>query len=224
MDQLYERIKSAIERRIALEPVLIPGELERVKLPLGLMDMRCYNFKGEGVRKVYFMRVKAKPSLDVFGTAIYPEFDRDSPIFVCDLSCTGKKVFTSINFISLFKDDAYRERHVEPMRQVYEKYRHFPHQEARDWMKPYLAPYSIYSMPEKTALDELRDCACDYLDLYLGLLVAAQKVDGKERQEEVRKAQESYTRDLATHDDSRKMLGRIIGTNRADRIFTEVLS
>ena len=62
MDQLFERIKGGMEKRIALEPIDIPGELAQVNLPDGSIDMKCYNFSGEGVRKVYFMRVKVKPS------------------------------------------------------------------------------------------------------------------------------------------------------------------
>ena len=224
MDELFNRVRQEIEKKVVLTPVTLQEELARVKLPLGLMDMHCYNFKGEKVRKIYFMRFKAVPSLDVFGAAIYPEPVFDLPVFVCDLSCTKKKVFTYINFVVLFNDPSYLKKYIEPMKPVFEKYRQFPPHKARDWMKPYLAPYSIYSMPEKNSLNELRNCAIKYLNLYLNFLSQAEETKDPSYRNAIEQAQKKYIHDLTTYDASRKMLGRIIGMERSERIFHEVVS
>jgi hypothetical protein len=224
MDELFSRVKEKIEKGVNLVPLILPEELSRVRLPLGLMDMNCYNFKGEKVRKLYFMRFKAIPSLDVFGVAIYPEPVYDLPIFVCDLSCTKKKVFTYVNFVVLLNEPSYLKKYIEPMKPLFEKYSQFPPHKARDWMKAYLSPYAIYSLPEKTRLSELRNCALDYLTLYLNFLSQAEKIKDSSYLDSIEKAQKKYIHDLTTYDGSRKMLGRIIGMERSNRIFHEVVS
>ncbi|MCK5513087.1 MAG: hypothetical protein KAJ00_01205 [Deltaproteobacteria bacterium] len=108
MDELFDNALEQIEKRITLEPIPLPAELKDIKLPLGLVDMHCYNWKAEKIRKIYFVRIKVKaPSFDIFGMALYPEPGLDIPSFACDFSCTRKKVFTYINFIPLFNEQAY---------------------------------------------------------------------------------------------------------------------
>jgi hypothetical protein len=224
MDELLHRILKEIEKKISLEPITLPEDLKRVKLPLGLMDMHCFNYKAERVRKMYFMRFKAVRSLDVLGMAIYPKPVFDLPIFVSDLSGSKKKVFTYINFVPLFKEPSYITRYIEPMKLIFDKYNHFPPHKVRDWMKPYLSPYAIYSIPERTHLEELQSCVVDYLTLYLDLFSQVDEIKDVSYQDEVKRAQEKYISDLTTYDASRKMLGRIIGMGRANRIFQEVIS
>lgn len=225
MDELFENTLNQIEKKISLEPIVLPDELRHVKLPLRLMNMRCYNWKAERIRKIYFVRIKvAIPSFDIFGMALYPEPKLDIPSFACDFSCTKKKVFTYINFIPLFNEPSYLEKYIEPMKQVFEKYNHFPRQKIREWMQPYISTYTIYSFPEKTFLKELKNCAIDYLNLYLNLFSQAEEIKETSYGDEVERAQKKYIRDLITNDASRKMLGRITGKEKANRIFQEVIS
>jgi hypothetical protein len=225
MDELFRHAFELINQDMALEPLVPPPELQHVKLPLKLFDMRCYNWKAEKVRKIYFVRIKvAVPALDIFGMAIYPEASLDIPSFACDFSCTKKKVFTYINFVPFSSDSSYVTRYIEPMKAVFEKYRHFPRQKTREWMQPYVSPYAIYSMPEKAALEELKRCAMDYLSLYLELFARAEPIGDPSYRDEVEGVQRRYARDLAENDASRKMLGRIIGKEKARRIFQEVIT
>jgi hypothetical protein len=225
MNELFAQAKKCIEEKLSLEPVALPEDLKHITLPLRLLDLRCYNWKAERVRKIYFMRMKvAVPPFDIFGMALYPDSHLDIPSFVFDFSCTKKKVFTYINFIPLFDTPAYREKYIEPMKKVFSNYTHFPRQNIREWMQPYITPYTIYSFPPKTYLDELKTCALEYLNLYLELFSQAAEIKDGSYADEVESAQKHYREQLATHDASRKMLGRIIGKERANRIFQEVVS
>jgi len=225
MDQLFETALEKIKNKILLEPVALPEDLRHFKLPFRLIDMRCYNWKAEKLRKIYFVRIKvAVPSFDIFGMAIYPEKDFDIPSFACDFSCTKKKVFSYINFIPLFNESSYLEKYIEPMKQVFEKYSHFPRHKVREWMQPYISTYTIYSFPEKRFLKELKKCAIDYLSLYLDLFSQAVPIKDTSYCDEVKKKQKKYIQDLITNDASRKMLSRIIGKERANRFFQEVVT
>lgn len=224
MDELFSTVKKEIEKKINLVPLDLPEELARMKLPFGLMDMICNNFTGERIRKIYFMRFKAMPSLDVFGMAIYPMPIYDLPIFVSDLSSTRKKVFTYINYILLFNEPSYLKKYLEPLKEISEKYNHFPTHKARDWMRPYLSPFTVYSLVDKTRLDELKRCVLDYLKLYLDLLLKAEEIKDLDYLNKIADAHNRYIKDLTTQDASRKMLGRLIGREKANRIFNEVVS
>lgn len=224
MDELFETTLKQIEKRISLEPITLPEELKRIKLPLGLVDIHCYNWRAEKVRKIYFVRIKVVvPSFDIFGMALYPEPGVDIPSFACDFSCTKKKVFTYINFIPLFNEPSYLTKYIEPLKQVFDKHNRFPRQKIRAWMQPYVSSYTVYSFPEKELLNELKSCAIDYLGFYLDMFSQAEEIEDTSYRDKVERAQKKYLDDLANNDASRKMLGRIIGKEKANRFFREVV-
>ena len=224
MDELAAQTKKLLEENLALEPIPLPQEISHIKLPLRLLDLRCENWRAPKVRKIYFTRIKVTvPSLDIFGMALYPEANLDIPSFVFDFSCTKKKVFSYINFVPLFNDPPYLEKYIEPMKKVHESHAAFPRQTVREWMQPYVAPYAVYSLPFKAELPELKRCALDYLRLYLELFSRAEEIRGPAYLEKVEKARKTYLKDMTTYDNSRKMLGKIIGKERANRIFQEAL-
>jgi len=224
MDELFDNTLKQIEKKIELEPIALPEELKHIRLPMGMVDMHCYNWKAEKIRKIYFVRIKVTiPSFDIFGMALYPEANLDIPSFACDFSCTRKKVFTYINFIPLFNEQSYLDKYIEPMKQMFDKYNNFPKQRIREWMQPYISTYTIYTFPQKTMLKELKSCAIDYLTLYLEMFSQAEEIKDTSYRDEVEKAQKKYVQDLTNNDASRKMLGRIIGKERANRFFHEVV-
>jgi 15,16-dihydrobiliverdin:ferredoxin oxidoreductase len=224
MDELFDSALKQIEKRITLEPIALPAELKDIKLPLGLVDMHCYNWKAEKIRKIYFVRIKVKaPSFDIFGMALYPEPGLDIPSFACDFSCTRKKVFTYINFIPLFNEQSYLDKYIKPMKQLFDKHTNFPRHKIREWMQPYVSTYTVYTFPEKSFLNELKNCAIDYLTSYLDMFSQADEIKDASYRKKVEEAQKRYVQDLATNDASRKMLGRIIGKERANRFFQEVV-
>ena len=225
MDELAAKTKELLEEKLDLEPVPLPQEISHIKLPLRLLDLHCHNWRAQNARKIYFMRIKVSvPSLDIFGMALYPGTNLDIPSFVFDFSCTKKKVFSYINFVPLFNEPSYLAEYIEPMKKVHENYAAFPRQPVREWMQPYVVPYAVYSLPFKTALPALKRCALEYLRLYLELFSQAEEIKDPAYLEKVEKARKNYLNDLATYDNSRKMLGRIIGKERANRIFQEAIT
>ena len=118
----------------------------------------------------------------------------------------------------------YLEKYIEPMKVVHERHAEFPRQTIREWMQPYVAPYAVYSLPFKTELPGLKRCALDYLRLYLEIFSQAEEIKDPAYLEKVEKARNTYLNDLATYDNSRKMLGKIIGKERANRIFQEAIT
>jgi hypothetical protein len=79
------------------------------------------------------------------------------------------------------------------MKKVFTHYSHFPRQGIREWMQPYITPYTIYSFPPKTHLDKLKTCALEYLNLYLELFSQTEEIKDDSYADEVKKAQKHYT-------------------------------
>ncbi len=225
MDELFDKTKRCLEERLRLEAVELPPELAHMTLPLKIFDLRCYNWKAEKIRKIYFMRIKvAVPFLDIFGMAIYPDSSMDIPGFVFDFSRTRKRVFGYVNCIPLFRDRGYQEKYIEPFNSVHGGCRGFPPQTVREWMQPYVTPYTIYTFPPAAYVQELKQCAISYLELYLNLITRTEPITDPVYAAQVESAQRSYVSALLTNDNSQKMLGRIIGRDRARRIFHEVVT
>lgn len=225
MDELFDRTKQCIEKWLLIEPAAIPPELAHITLPLKIFDLRCYNWRAEKIRKIYFMRIKvAVPFLDIFGMAIYPDATTDMPGFAFDFSCTKKKVFGYVNCIPLFSTDDYWEKYISPMKAVHDCCDDFPPQTVREWMKPYHTSYTIYTFPPTSYLPELKKCAFAYLELYLDLFTSAETITDTEYAARVEEAQRGYINDLLSNDNSQKMLGKIIGRERARRLFHEVVT
>ena len=225
MDELFDKTKRCLEERLRLEPIQLPPELVHITLPLKIFDLRCYNWKAERIRKIYFMRIKvAVPYLDIFGMAIYPDSTTDVPGFAFDFSCTKKKVFGYVNCIPLFSDGAYQEKYISPMKAVHECCGIFPHQTVREWMKPYHTHYTIYTFPPTSYLPELKKCAFAYLEFYLNLFERAAIITDPAHVSRLEEARRNYVSALLSNDNSQKMLGKIIGRERARRLFREVVT
>jgi len=58
----------------------------------------------------------------------------------------------------------------------------------------------------------------------LDFLSQAEEIKDTSYRDAIEQAQKKYIHDLTTYDASRKMLGRIIGMERSERIFHKVVS
>ena len=224
MDNLYQETLKKIEARFPLEKMVLPPELERIRYPFKLLDLQCRNWRSQKIRKLYSMQIKIPLfSMDMLGISIYPAPGYDLPIFIFDLTNLKKKMVAYINFMPLLPNADYLKKYMDPLQEVSKKYSHLPPREMPEWMRTYQRPGTIYSMPERRLEKDVKDCAKDYLDLYLEMLDQAKETSDKAYAEKIRDAQASYRSDIITKDRSRKMLAKLIGSKKADRLFQEVL-
>jgi len=78
-------------------------------------------------------------------------------------------------------------------------------------------------MADNSQLGSAQDCARDYVRCYLDMLDGAVPVVDPGYAQRVAGAGLQYCEQLSEKDGSRKMLGRFIGMDRANRIFREVI-
>lgn len=224
MDTLKNTMLDMIQQRYPLEPTPVPEDLRAIRLPLGFISIGLDNWRAPKVRKVNTMRSRVKlPRLEILALEIYPESTYDIPMLAIDFSCMKKKTFIYMNFIPLFDDSEYRQRYIERLRPVVERYAIGPPAKPKEWMLPYLTDCSIYAMADNSLLDKAFACSLDYLRCYLDLLDEAAPVTDPDYGSRVAEAGLRYCDQLSEKDGSRKMLGRFIGMDRANRIFREVI-
>jgi len=224
MDRLLAQAIAVIEKRMPLAACALPPELAETKYLLNVLTLRCYNWTAEKLRKVYAMRMTVRvPSLDIIGMAFYPVPECDAPIFAFDLSVTSKKVIAYINPVPVSPDEFYYRQYIEPFSPLREAYRHFPPHKAPAWMQAYNTPCTIYAMTDRSCLEELKACVLQYCAVYTDLLAQAQPLEDAAQRMRVEAFHAAYIRDLTTQDRSQVMLGKIIGRQKAARIFNEVL-
>jgi hypothetical protein len=224
MDELKQKMLDMIGPRYPLEPLPVAEDLQEIRLPLGYLKMNLYNWRTNKVRKVNIMRSAIKvPKLEIFAIEFDPEDGYDIPLLAIDFSCMKKKTFVYMNFIPLFADSAYREKYLDRLQPVKARYRIEPPGKPKEWMQPYLTAYSIYSMADNSLLDDAKKCALDYLSCYLDLLDEAEMPAASDYRRKAAEASLNYCNQLSEKDGSRKMLGRFIGKDRANRIFNEVI-
>lgn len=224
MDRLKNSMLAMIQERYPLEPTPIPEDLRTIRLPLGFVMIGLDNWRAPKVRKVNVMRSTVKlPRLEILALEIYPESGYDIPLLAIDFSCMKKKSFIYMNFIPLFTDQEYLQRYVERLRPVMSRYSIRPPAKPKQWMQPYVTDCTIYAMADNSLLENAQACALDYLRTYLDLLDEASPVTDSDYARRVADASLNYCDQLSEKDGSRKMLGRFIGMDRANRIFREVI-
>lgn len=224
MDRVYSESLESISKVISLDTMELPPELAKTRYLFGLFELLCNNWKGPGARKVYSMRIRLPfPSFDMLGFSIYPDPCYDLPIFIYDITEMKKKMVAYINFMPMSRDPSYLEKYMGPLKSVREKYAHFPDKEMPEWMVPYQNDATIYSMPGAEYAGDVKNCALDYLRVYLELFAQAEKIIDPEYQKTLTRAHWKYCQDIVDKDGSRLMIAKLIGMKKANRVFREVL-
>ncbi len=226
MDELLTATMETIEKKCRLAPLPIASELERTAYPFGLLKLRYYNWTSDRIRKMYAMRMTMKLfPLDILGIGIFPKYEYDAPIFIYDLSAMRNKIVTYINSVPMVHDTGRMDFHIEPLKDIHEKYRHLPpYPKIADWFKELHTPYTIYALPEISAIDDVKNASLEYLQVYMDRLYEAGPLEDEHQINAVKGAQTAYCRNMFENDSSRKMLGRIIGMKKTNRIFHKVLT
>lgn len=224
MDELFESVIGKVRERFPLEEIALALELAEPKSFLKVLKARHYNWRTERFRKLFGMRFTVKlPPLDQLNTIFYPEPIYDTPIFLFFCLQTKRKLIAHLNVYCPFNDDAYLARHVAPKVEMLNKYPAFECADRYpDWMRKYRQDCSIYGMFARDRFDDLSKCAIDYLGHYLQTAREASPVEDPERLARINKFHAQFINDIRTQDKAQGMIAKIIGKDKARRIFYEI--
>lgn len=223
-EQRFQSILARTQAHMPLEAVELPSDLAEPKSVLKILRARHYNWRAERFRKIFGMRFSVKlPPMEQLNTIFYPETDIDAPIFIFFCLVTRRKLIAHLNVNCPFSDVEYLARYVDPLVTILSQFQTF---ECKDrypeWMKKYRNPCTIYGMFPQERLDDLTDCAFSYLDVYLQGVVSAGKIRDTNRLGEIRAFHAQFKEDIRTQDKAQGMIAKMIGSEKARRIFYEV--
>lgn len=224
LDQLLDDAMHRIGETVTLHPVTLEPELARPKSFLKVLDADHYNWEAEGFRKLFAMRFRVKlPPLDQINLIFYPEPVYDAPIFLFFCLLTKRKIIAHLNVNCPFDDPAYKQRWVEPLHAVLNRYPPFDAVDRYpEWMKKYRRDCTIMGMFAQDRYEDLRGCAMEYLDYYLRQIEASTPVEDPGKLEQIREFHDVFVEDIRTQDKAQGMIGKMIGKEKARRIFYEV--
>ena len=224
VDALFADVINTVDAAVPLRPLAIDPELEKPKSLLKLLDATHYNWEAEKFRKIFGMTFKVKlPPLDQLNNIFYPQLEYALPIFLFFALVTKRKLIAHLNVYCPFDDDAYLARHVAPLTAILGKYDSFECADRYpDWMAKYRQPCSIYGMFSRDRFDDIQQCALEYLGHYLRQAAAAEKVTEPADLARIEAFHAQFVDDIRTQDKAQGMIARMIGKEKARRIFYEV--
>ena len=220
----FQAIVDRAEARLALEPVTIDPELAEPRSFLKVLKARHYNWTGPRFTKVFGMRFDVTlPPLEQLNTIFYPRPEYDVPIFIFFCLETKRKLIAHLNVNCPFDDEQYRSRWVTPLVEILHRYPAFECPDRYpEWMKKYRNDCTIYGMFTRDRGEDIENCALDYLDFYLDEATRAQPVAEADRLAQIARFQDQFRDDIRTQDKAQKMIAKMIGADKARRIFYEV--
>jgi hypothetical protein len=224
LDQLLADFLSRIEDRITIEAIEIEDEIAKPRSLLKVLDAEHFNWRGEPFRKLFAMRFRVKlPPLDQVNTIFYPRPEYSAPIFIFFCLLTRRKVIGHLNVNCPFDDVDYRARWVDPLVELRDRYPSFDCDDRYpEWMKKYRNDCTIYGMLPRDRFDDLRDCALDYLGYYLEQLDGLAPETDPGRRARIEEFHAGFINDIRTQDKAQGMMAKMIGKDKARRIFFEL--
>ncbi len=224
LDDLLTGFMRRISEKVDLEPLELEEEIARPKAFLKVLDAEHFNWQGGPFRKLFAMRFRVKlPPLDQINTIFYPQPDYSAPIFIFFCLLTKRKAIGHLNVNCPFDDADYRARWVDPLLALRDRYPSFECDDRYpEWMKKYRNDCTIYGMFSRDRYADLRDCAIDYLAYYLEQLEDLQPETDPARLARIAGFHAGFVDDIRTQDKAQRMIAKMIGKQKARRIFYEV--
>ncbi len=224
MDETFDAVFEKVGQHFPLKPIELDAAIAKPQSVLKLLDATHYNWEADRFRKLFGMRFKVKfPPLDQLNTILYPQLVYDTPIFLFFALVTKRKLIAHVNVYCPFDDDEYLARHVAPLVQLQNQYSSFECSDRYpDWMRKYRQPCSIYGMFPRERLGDLQKCALAYLGHYLQCAAEAEEITDPQKLQQIATFHESFVDDIRTQDKAQGMMAKMIGKDKARRIFYEI--
>jgi len=224
LERHFQAMIAMVDASLPLSPVQLDPELAEPRSFLKILKARHMNWQAPRCRKVFGMRFSVKiPALDQMNFIMYPEPAHDAPIFLFFCLLTGRKLIAHVNVNCMVRDEACMQKWVAPLVEARRAYASFDCDDRYpEWMLKWRTPAGIYGMLPKERFADFMNCGRDYLRIYLDLLSRSEPVQDPERLAQISQAQAQFVSDIRTQDKAQGMMAKMIGAEKARRIFYEV--
>ena len=224
-----EYLEEELFKRFDLSSRSIPVGLEynvsaRGKNPATIQSW-CY--QSEQLRKIRYSYIDAGETAQVFNCVVYPAHHYDIPLLGVDfLSFGKKKILVVMDFQPLFRDRAYLEKYIEPMREIRDRYNELAQDLEMKFYdaNQYFSKYLLFAkLDSETVVNSLFPAFQEYLDLYWRMLANAVSLSNSEDIQRIKTAQKHYDQYSAERDPAHGLFSSYFGTKWSEKFLYEFL-
>ncbi len=224
-----EYLEEELFNRFDLSSRSIPAGLEsnvsaRGKNPATIQSW-CYQCPQ--LRKIRYSYIDAGETAQVFNSVIYPSHHYDIPLLGVDfLSFGKKKILVVMDFQPLFRDRAYTEKYIEPMREIRDRYNELAQNLEMKFYdaNQYFSKYLLFAKTDsQTVVNRLFPAFQEYLNLYWQTLADAKPLTDPEDIQRIATAQKEYDWYSAERDPAHGLFSSYFGAEWSERFLHEFL-
>ena len=179
------------------------------------------------LRKIRYTYIDAGETAQVFNSVIYPAHHYEMPLLGIDfLSFGKKKILVVLDFQPLFRDRAYQEKYIEPMRPIRDRYSDLAQNLEMKFYdaNQYFSKYLLFAKTDaETVTNQLFPAYKEYLQLYWQMLEQAPPLTEPEDIQRIVQAQKDYDQYSAERDPASGLFSSYFGHEWAERFLYEFL-
>ncbi len=224
-----EYLEEELFKHFDLRSRSIPAGLEsnmskRGKNPATIQSW-CYQC--EQIRKARYSYIDAGETAQVFNSVIYPGHQYDIPLLGVDfLSFGKKKILVVMDFQPLFRDRAYLDKYIEPMKDIRDKYNELAQDLEMKFYdaNQYFSKYLLFAkLDSETVVNSLFPAFQEYLALYWQMLAEAKPLTKPEEIKRIVEAQKQYDQYSAERDPAHGLFSSYFGAEWSEKFLYEFL-
>ena len=224
-----EYLEEELFRHFDLRSRPIPAGLESNKSDRGktAATIQSWCYQCPQLRKIRYTYIDAGDMAQVFNSVIYPSHNYDIPLLGIDfLSFGKKKILVVLDFQPLFRDRAYQEKYIEPMREIRDKYNELAQNLEMKFYdaNQYFSKYLLFAKTDtETVVKRLFPAYQEYIQLYWQMLENAEPLTTSENVERIVKAQQEYDQYSADRDPAHGLFSSYFGAEWSENFLYNFL-
>ena len=224
-----QHLDQELFRRFELRGKPIASELEfqvskRGKTP-AMIESWCY--ESPQFRKIRYSYINAGEKAQIFNSVIYPNHQYDLPLLGIDFLAFGKKkILVVLDFQPLFRDKAYMDKYIEPMRKIRDKYDELAQDLPMRFYdaNQYFSPYLLFARTDAdTVVNRLFPAYKEFIQLYWEISEKAEKLSEPNAIERIIEAQKDYDQYSAERDPASGLFNSYFGHEWSEQFLYEFL-
>ncbi len=224
-----EYLEEELFNRFDLQSRPIPAGLEYNVSDRGKnkATIQSWCYQSAELRKIRYTYIDAGEMSQVFNSVIYPAHNYDLPLLGIDfLSFGKKKILVVLDFQPLFRDRAYQDKYIEPMREIRDKYNELAQNLEMKFYdaNQYFSKYLLFAKTDaETVVTRLFPAYQEYMQLYWQMLESAQPLTKEEDIQRIVQAQKHYDQYSAERDPAHGLFSSYFGKEWSNRFLYEFL-
>jgi 15,16-dihydrobiliverdin:ferredoxin oxidoreductase len=224
-----EFLEEELFNRFDLSTRPIPAGLEYQVSDRGKnhATIQSWCYQCNELRKIRYSYIDAGEMAQVFNCVMYPSHNYDVPLMGIDfLSFGKKKILVVLDFQPLFRDRAYQDKYIEPMRPLRDKYNELAQNLEMKFYdaNQYFSKYLLFAKTDsETVVHRLFPAYQEYLNLYWQTIEQAELLTDPEDIQRIVKAQKDYDCYSAERDPAHGLFSSYFGHEWAQRFLYEFL-